>query len=27
MNKIHTLKPGLNTEPKAFYANLDGEVR
>jgi len=27
MNKIHTLKPGLNTEPKVFYANLDGEVR
>jgi len=27
MNKIHVLKPGLNTEPKVYYANLDGEVR
>jgi len=27
MNKIHVLKPHLNTEPKVYYANLDGEVR
>jgi len=27
MNKIHVLKPALNTEPKVYYANLDGEVR
>lgn len=27
MNKLHTLKPHLNTEPKVFYSNLDGEVR
>jgi tetrathionate reductase subunit B len=27
MNKIHVLKPALNTEPKVFYAQLDGEVR
>ncbi len=27
MNKIHVLKPGLNTEPKVYYAQLDGEVR
>jgi len=27
MNKIHVLKDHLNTEPKVFYANLDGEVR
>ncbi len=27
MNEIHVLKPGMNTEPKVFYANLDGEVR
>jgi len=27
MNKIYQLKPHLNTEPKVFYANLDGEVR
>jgi Fe-S-cluster-containing dehydrogenase component len=27
MNKIHVLKPDLNTEPKAFYSQLDGEVR
>lgn len=27
MNKIHVLKPGLNTEPKVFYSDLDGEVR
>jgi Fe-S-cluster-containing dehydrogenase component len=26
MNKIHVLKPYLNTEPKVIYANLDGEV-
>jgi tetrathionate reductase subunit B len=26
MNKIHVLKPSLNTDPKVFYANLDGEV-
>jgi len=26
MNKIHVLKPYLNTEPKVLYANLDGEV-
>jgi len=27
MHKIYVLKPYLNTEPKVFYANLDGEVR
>ena len=27
MNKIHVLKPQLNTEPKVYYAKLDGEVR
>ncbi len=27
MKKIHVLKPYLNTEPKVFYADLDGEVR
>ena len=27
MNKINVLKPSLNTEPKVYYANLDGEVR
>ncbi|RMH72622.1 MAG: 4Fe-4S dicluster domain-containing protein [Gemmatimonadetes bacterium] len=27
MFKTHVLKPGLNTQPKVFYANLDGEVR
>ncbi len=27
MNKINVLKPALNTEPKVFYAQLDGEVR
>ena len=27
MNKIHTLKPELNTEPKVLYADLDGEVK
>lgn len=26
MNKIFVLKPYLNTEPKVYYANLDGEV-
>jgi Fe-S-cluster-containing dehydrogenase component len=26
-NKIHVLKPQLNTEPKVQYAGLDGEVR
>ena len=26
-NEIHVLKPDLNTEPKVYYANLDGEVR
>ncbi len=27
MKMIHVLKPHLNTEPKVFYANLDGLVR
>ncbi len=27
MNKIHVLKPELNTEPKVFYTDLDGEVK
>lgn len=27
MNKIHVLKPSLNTEPKVAYSDLDGEVR
>jgi len=27
INKIHVLKPQLNTEPKVYYAGLDGEVR
>ena len=27
MNRIHVLKPALNTEPKVYYAGLDGEVR
>ena len=27
MNEIQVLKPHLNTKPKVFYANLDGEVR
>ena len=27
MNKIHVLKPFLNTEPKVSYSGLDGEVR
>jgi Fe-S-cluster-containing dehydrogenase component len=26
-NKLHTLKPHLNTKPKVYYANLDEEVR
>ena len=26
-NDIQVLKPHLNTEPKVYYANLDGEVR
>jgi Fe-S-cluster-containing dehydrogenase component len=27
MDKVHYLKAHLNTEPKVFYVNLDGEVR
>src|SRR5574341_855002 len=27
MNKVDVLKPALNTEPKVYYAQLDGEVR
>ena len=27
MNKIHVLKAALNSEPKVYYAQLDGEVR
>lgn len=27
MEKIDVLKPGLNTEPKVYYSDLDGEVR
>jgi tetrathionate reductase subunit B len=27
MNKIFVLKPSLNTDPKVYYAQLDGEVR
>lgn len=27
MNKLHVLKPYLNTEPKVIYSDLDGEVR
>jgi tetrathionate reductase subunit B len=27
MNKLHVLKPFLNTEPKVMYSDLDGEVR
>ena len=27
MNTINVLKPALNTEPKVYYAELDGEVR
>jgi hypothetical protein len=23
---VHVLKPYLNTDPKVYYANLDGEV-
>ncbi|MBI4444146.1 MAG: 4Fe-4S dicluster domain-containing protein [Acidobacteria bacterium] len=26
-NTIQVLKPNLNTEPKVYYANMDGEVR
>lgn len=26
-NEVQVLKPYLNTEPKVYYANLDGEVR
>jgi len=26
-SSLHVLKPALNTEPKVFYSNLDGEVR
>ena len=26
-NDIQVLKPHLNTKPKVFYANMDGEVR
>jgi tetrathionate reductase subunit B len=26
-NDVQVLKPHLNTKPKAYYANLDGEVR
>jgi hypothetical protein len=26
-HEIQVLKPHLNTEPKVYYANLDGEVR
>jgi hypothetical protein len=25
--RIHVLKAHLNTEPKVYYGNLDGEVR
>jgi tetrathionate reductase subunit B len=27
LNEIQVLKPALNTEPKVYYAHLDGEVR
>jgi Fe-S-cluster-containing dehydrogenase component len=27
INKLNVLKPALNTEPKVYYAQLDGEVR
>jgi len=27
MNNTHVLKPGLNTEPKVFYTDLDGAVK
>jgi tetrathionate reductase subunit B len=26
-SNLHVLKPALNTEPKVFYSDLDGEVR
>ncbi|MEW6333602.1 MAG: 4Fe-4S dicluster domain-containing protein [Thermodesulfobacteriota bacterium] len=26
IHKMHVLKPSLNTDPKVYYANLDGEV-
>ena len=26
-NKTFVLKPGLNTEPKVYYADIDREVR
>jgi Fe-S-cluster-containing dehydrogenase component len=27
MNSLNVLKPSLNTEPKVFYSDMDGEVR
>jgi tetrathionate reductase subunit B len=27
MSELQVLKPSMNTEPKVFYAALDGEVR
>ena len=27
LNRTNVLKPALNTEPKVYYAQLDGEVR
>jgi len=27
MNEVQVLKPSMNTKPKVYYANLDGEVR
>jgi hypothetical protein len=27
LNEIQVLKPHLNTKPRVYYANLDGEVR
>jgi tetrathionate reductase subunit B len=27
MNKLHVLKAHMNTEPKVYYSDLDGEVR
>jgi Fe-S-cluster-containing dehydrogenase component len=27
MARLQVLKPYLNTKPKVFYTNLDGEVR
>jgi len=27
MSKLQVLKPYLNTSPKVFYSELDGEVR